>query len=387
MIVNKFDDEVKKRENSLNIIYNKVKKHGRDELYDLTGLSGGFLLSENDISLLETYVGSAIFESNLDSLALNHLSGEKMLPFNRTSSGILATFLALVEKGSSVVHFLAKSPAHPSITRSANLVGANYLEFTDFNEFHIPKDSSLVIITGSTMDHQVLDEGIFKKVIDLAHDNDLPVFVDDASGARLRTVIFNQKKAFDLGADIVITSTDKLMPGPRGGLMTGKKELIDKIKLKSLEFGLEAQAPLIAGMVRGLENFNEDNLINSLKNKKILLEMLNNHFNYFEETATGVMLSEESLEKEFKSKHISHKLPISDLCFLFSIILLKEGLITIPAVSMPGASRAIRFDLSSYDASKITLENLKNKIVDSFDRLIKLSNNESESSKLILGKY
>ena len=120
-------------------------------------------------------------------------------------------------------HYLAKLPAHPSIPRSCKLVGANYFETDVFDEFTIPENTSLVVITGSTMDHEVIDEDEFKKVIEMAHDKGIPVMVDDASGARLRTVVFNQHKACDLGADIAITSTDKLMPGPLT-LLLKKKE-------------------------------------------------------------------------------------------------------------------------------------------------------------------
>lgn len=44
MIVNNSLDEVKKRENALSIIKNIIETKGRNELYDLTGLSGGFML-------------------------------------------------------------------------------------------------------------------------------------------------------------------------------------------------------------------------------------------------------------------------------------------------------------------------------------------------------
>ena len=80
---------------------------------------------------------------------------------------------------------------------------ANYLEYTDIDKFRVPYDVNLVIITGSTMDHQTIDEKTFKKVINLAHKENIPVLVDDASGARIRTAIFNQKKATELGADLV----------------------------------------------------------------------------------------------------------------------------------------------------------------------------------------
>ena len=58
MIVNNSLDEVKKRENALSIIKNIIETKGRNELYDLTGLSGGFIASSSQLSLLETYVGS-----------------------------------------------------------------------------------------------------------------------------------------------------------------------------------------------------------------------------------------------------------------------------------------------------------------------------------------
>ena len=63
------------------------------------------------------------------------LGGEKVLALNRTSSGILAAVLALVNEGDEIVHYLPKSPAHPSIPRSAELVGATYREFDDVDEF------------------------------------------------------------------------------------------------------------------------------------------------------------------------------------------------------------------------------------------------------------
>ena len=154
------------------------------------------------------------------------------------------------------MHYLAQLHAHPSIPRSCELVGANYFETDDFDKFEIPENTSLVVVTGSTMDHKVIDEDIFKKVIDMAHKQNIPVMVDDASGARLRTVVFKQKKACVLGADIAITSTDKLMPGPRGGLMAGREDLVDKIKVKANQFGLEAQPPAILAMINVIKNFN-----------------------------------------------------------------------------------------------------------------------------------
>ena len=56
MIVNNSLDEVKKRENALAIIKDWVLNKSRDSLYDLTGLSGGFIASPSELNLLETYL-------------------------------------------------------------------------------------------------------------------------------------------------------------------------------------------------------------------------------------------------------------------------------------------------------------------------------------------
>ena len=357
------------------------RSKGRDFLFDLTGLSGGFIASPSELNLLETYVGPAIFEDALQEVGIEHMGGEKVLPLNRTSSGILATILALVKKDTNVVHYLAKLPAHPSIPRSCNLVGANYFETDVFDEFTIPENTSLVVVTGSTMDLQVIDEDEFIKVIEMAHDRGIPVMVDDASGARLRTVVFNQKRACDLGADIAITSTDKLMPGPRGGLMAGKADFIDKIKVKVNQFGLEAQPPLVLAMMNGIKNFNGENLIKSFDRKEKLFDILNQKFDSFEKTPNGVMISPEGLASEIT---VPHDLSDNDLAFVFSFILLRDyGIITIPSVGMPGASATIRFDLSTNDAFNLDLDDLAQKISSSFDKLVSVVQDEDECRKII----
>ena len=384
MIVNNSLDEVKKRESALKIIKEIIKDNGRDSLYDVTGLSGGFIANDDELDLLETYVGPAIFEDEPQIVGKEHLGGEKVLAVNRTSSGILASILALVNEGDHVSHFLAEFPAHPSIPRSCAIVGASYDEFVDIDKFTIPENTSLVVVTGSTMDHKVIDEELFKKVIDMAHEKDIPVLVDDASGARLRTAVFNQAKATELGADLVVTSTDKLMPGPRGGLMAGRKELIDEIKVKANQFGLEAQPPLILAMVNGIKNYTEENLIKAISRKEEFFELLSKKYEMFEKTPTGVMVSEDSLKNQLHKLNVETELSKKDCCFLWAMVLLKDfGIITIPAVGMPGASATIRIDLSTQDVIDMDLNQLYEKIDDSFEEFLDLSQDVEKSKELI----
>lgn len=384
MIVNNSLDEVKKRESAFRIIKKILEEKGRDSLFDVTGLSGGFIASKEELELLETYVGPAVFEDEIQIVGKEHLGGEKVLPVNRTSAGILATVLALVGEGSHVAHFLADYPGHPSIPRSCALAGASYEEFVDINEFAIPDNTSLVVITGSTMDLQVIDEDLFTQVISRAHEKDIPVLVDDASGARLRTAVFNQKRATDLGADLVVTSTDKLMPGPRGGLMAGRAELIDEIKIKVNQFGLEAQPPLIMAMINGIKAYTPEVLRKSVSRKEEFYGLISKKYEMFEKTPNGIKVHEANLANQLKALNIETELSEKDCCFLWSMVLLKEeGIITIPAVGMPGASDTIRFDLSTRDVIDMDLDVLQDKIDNSFDVFLDLVQKPEMAEKLI----
>jgi L-seryl-tRNA(Ser) seleniumtransferase len=389
MLIENSLQEVKKRENALKIINQIIQDKGRSSLYDLTGLSGGFLLNKKDLELLETYVGPAIFEEMLNNVGKEHLGGEKVLGLNRTSAGILATILALVPPETYLIHYLPNLPSHPSIPRSTKLVGAHYLEFDNINDFYLPENTSLVVITGSTMDHEIIDEGEFREIISAAKTHssgEIPVLVDDASGARLRTVIFNQPSAIDLGADLVVTSTDKLMDGPRGGLMSGNADLMDQIKSKAHQFGLEAQPPLVAGMVRAIENFNPEKLLNALQKKKKLYKTLNHEFKRFKETPTGVMISADDLQQELSDKGIETQLSPSDLCFVWAMVLLQdEGILTIPAVGMPGASPTIRLDLASKDAKRLSEDEIRDLLLNSFKKFLAIVKDTEECKKLIFG--
>ncbi len=384
MIVNNSLDEVKKRESAFRIIKKILEEKGRDSLFDVTGLSGGFIASKKELELLETYVGPAVFEDEIQIVGKEHLGGEKVLPVNRTSAGILATVLALVGEGSHVAHFLADYPGHPSIPRSCALAGASYEEFIDINEFAIPDNTSLVVITGSTMDLQVIDEDLFTQVISRAHEKDIPVLVDDASGARLRTAVFNQKRATDLGADLVVTSTDKLMPGPRGGLMAGRAELIDEIKIKVNQLGLEAQPPLIMAMINGIKAYTPEVLRKSVSRKEEFYGLISKKYEMFEKTPNGIKVQEANLANQLKVLNIETELSEKDCCFLWSMVLLKEeGIITIPAVGMPGASDTIRFDLSTKDVIDMDLDVLQDKIDNSFDVFLDLVQKPEMAEKLI----
>ena len=134
-------------------------------------------------------------------------------------------------------------------------------------------------------------------------------------------------------------------------------------------------------MVNGIKNFKEENLIKSFTKKDELYELLCENFSNFVKSPTGVMIYPEGLSKEVS---VSHNLSDDDLAFIFAFILLKEhGIITIPPVSMPGASTTIRFDLSTKDAFNLDLNDLNKKIESSFNKLQEVVTNEDKCREIV----
>lgn len=65
------------------------------------------------------------------------------------------------------------------------------------------------------------------------------------------------------------------------------------------------------------------------------------------------------------------------------ILLKQENIITIPAVSMPGASPTIRFDLAANDAKNLNINFLFDKINSSFKTLLSVSKDENLARKVL----
>jgi len=350
-----FMSELERINKTRKIIRKIINEKGRKELYDLTGLSGGFEISDSDMELLETYVGPAIFSEQLNDVGISHFGGSssihKAVGFNRTSSAIFSTICALSNEVKTVVHFVPKLPSHPSIPRSCDIFNMNYFESDNLQEILDKIDSeTLTIITGATMDHKIINLDDLKEIIQYCKEKNSIVFVDDASGARLR-LLYNQPPALKIGADLAVSSADKLMNGPRAGLLCGKKELVDKIYSEGLKYGLEAQAPILCAMINALKNFKLDNLKDALKRaKNIDLSSLVNAGLKYEKTPTGFIITNLSDEE-----YINIALKMLE----------NYGIITITAGGMPGASKTLRIDFCSKDAKRISDEYVINAIINS----------------------
>ena len=90
----------------------------------------------------------------------------------------------------------------------------------------------------------------------VARRREVPVYVDDAAGARMRLLVYGQRGALDMGACIVSTSCEKVtLHGSRVSLLVGKAPLMMRIVAKTNVLGTDARPGVVATIVRALEEY------------------------------------------------------------------------------------------------------------------------------------
>jgi L-seryl-tRNA(Ser) seleniumtransferase len=229
-------------------------------LFNFTGLERSLPPVEVEPSLLDDDLAPALFAERLTELALEHLGGEPgrhdVFVANRLTAAIVAAMQVLVEPGDTVV---GASPAysHPVVSRAVQLAGGELVDTVGADELSRRLDgASLVVVTRLAVSYDAFPGEDLNAVLAVAREAGLPVFVDDAGGARVGPAVFGQPHTLELGAVAGATGLDKYgVVGPRLGLLGGEAELVARIRARAVELGLEARPMLYPAVVRSLEQY------------------------------------------------------------------------------------------------------------------------------------
>ncbi len=356
-ILNSSIAEARRLRHGQHLAASRVRAHGPESIAVFTGNQRDFPLRPADLAdLAEEWVGPGLFAENLRMVALTHLGGrpdDAAAVFNRTSAGIIATINALA-RGRVVVSVVPRSArSHASVVRGSTLACA------DLHEVHADQDwqpriselrPALVVITTVTSSLERLPDTITEAVVTHAQANNATVLLDEAYGARLRPVLHGGRLSLQLGdADLAITNCDKAgLAGPRAGVLAGRPALVTAVAAWAAEHGSEARAPIAAGVLRSLEQFNPEHLRAESAAGAELADALTARLgDVVQRSDLGPMIHEDAmhtlaLERAGLKDHDCPLVPCETTAALGALLLTEYGILTVNTHGQPGARVSLR---------------------------------------------
>ena len=126
---------------------------------------------------------------------------------------------------------------------------------SDYRNAYDPEKTG-ALMKVHTSNYRILgftQEVTLKEMVDLGKEMNLPVIYDMGSGlmADLTRYGVDEPTVLDAvndGADVVLFSGDKLLGGPQGGILIGKKEYIDRMKKHPLARAFRVDKMTLAAM-------------------------------------------------------------------------------------------------------------------------------------------
>lgn len=334
-----------------------IRERGAESVFIFTGLEHTLPMQKEDLLFADDEIGPALHFDRLKSLALEHLGGSAdkhdVAPFNRLTGATMATHLTLVKPGDAVIGVSA-SHSHPSVVRAANHVGSRFTDtagVANFKEALAREQKvALVALTRLAVTYELLSVEDIRTIVRLAHEKGAIVYVDDAGGARVGPAAFDQPRMLELGVDVGATGLDKYgTVGPRFGLLAGRKDLVELIRAKGFEFGLECRQMLYPAIVRTLEQYSPQRVRDLIASTKLVGEELRPLIgNRLRETPTTVQLSADDILQIAMERGDVKDAPIvpfeatAALCML---LLRDHNMLTVHFVGVPpgGADLLIKF--------------------------------------------
>ncbi len=245
------------------IIEERWRADGPESIFNFSGLERGFPADAGDLAELDDETAPALYEDRFTDLVLDHFGGDHdehdAFLANRMTAATVSTFMTLVDPGQTVIG-VAPNNSHASVIRAADVVDAEFVDTTGYDDFAAAMasadDVGLVALSRMDVTYEILDMDEVDRIVELAHGNDVRIYMDDAGGARVAPVLFDHPRSLELGVDVVSTGLDKYgVYGPRFGVMGGDASLVRRIRSQAWKLGLEARPTFVVGAVRSLERY------------------------------------------------------------------------------------------------------------------------------------
>ena len=400
-ILKSTDEEVTRMLRARHLVGERVRRLGRDGIYDLSGMNrGGGLTSEDTPHLTSHVPFFERFEGHTEPLALKHMGGDpaqhSALIINRVSAANFIALTTVLAPGDRVFGYApAGGVTHPSAVRPIAMTGARFKEFFSFADLEGAWQSEgaprMLLITPISASKKHIDLADFKRALALPRAANTLVYVDDAHMAS-RIGFFEEPRTFEVGdVDLAVCSADKHVAGPRAGVFVGRKDLVTTIGSRAYELGLEAQAGQYVGVANALRDFDPQVIKRAGELAKQLVEVLAAQYGpkraYL--GGPGVSISgDDVLDIARESRGATDKpalVPVEAAGLVAMEMLEQDGVLTIGAVAMPGSAPALRLMMYP-DGARLGVERIAASLENGIARLSQVIDDVEQARAQLLGE-
>ena len=347
-------DDIQKLRVAWALIRKRVSEQGHDAVFNLSGLERGFRNNADERGLLDDELAAALHIERLTELGLEHLGGvpdrHDIMLLNRQTAALLVATLIMARPGDTVIG-VSPSYSHPAVTRAAAQAGAHFVDTAGVEPFEsaLGRDAnvSLVVLTRLAVSYEILSVDEIEQIVALARRAKAKVLVDDAGGARVGPAVFGQPRALELGVDVVATGLDKYgTVGPRLGLLAGARDIVQQIRVRAIEMGLEARPMLYPAVVRSLEQYDPARVRELVATTKDVVQELRSLLGDQRVAQTpviGQLRGEDILEMAMGRAQLSRPpiVPYEATAALAMLLLRDYGILTVHFAGLPPGTSAL----------------------------------------------
>jgi L-seryl-tRNA(Ser) seleniumtransferase len=257
----------------------------------------------------------------------------------------------MVRPGGTVIG-VSVGYSHPSVTRAAAHLGARFVDTVGFKAFAEALDREpqvdLVVLTRLAVTYEALPIDEIRQIVALARARKIPVYADDAGGARVGPAVLGQPKMLDLGVNVGATGLDKYgTVGPRVGVLAGDKDLVARMRARAFEFGLEARPMLYPAVLKSLEQYRPERVQSLVECTKEVAAALRARLGdrLRETPVTAQLLGEDTLElaRERAGLAETSLVPFEASATLAMLLLRDHGIVSVHFAGMPPGTSAMLF--------------------------------------------
>jgi L-seryl-tRNA(Ser) seleniumtransferase len=378
----------------------RARRDRGDPVYLLSGLERRLDARPEDIEAMDDEMAQALHGGRLRDVGLAHLGGDPdchdVIVTNRLTAALLVAADVMVRPGDVV---LGVSPrySHPAVVRAVAHGGGRFTDCIGLAGLREAlgkhERADVVFITRLSVSYEILSLSELTEVVSLAKQRGARTIVDDAGGARVGPAMFAQPRTLELGVDVGATGLDKYgTTGPRVGLLGGDRELIEQMRTRAFEMGIEARQMLYPAIIRSLEGYTPQRVRERVAATQAIAAAIKQRISanrLFETPVTVQLPAEDILEMAMERAGVTEApiVPYEATAALSMLLLKNHGIVSVHFAGIPPGTAAlmVKFIPPETLAALGGAQRYAQALDASLDELAAMIGDESALRALILG--